>query len=165
MDQDVALSDPLDPHSGGDPSLQSTADAGSARSERGSARAAYPSAQEPEARMAALEEALRAAQDELDAAHRERTELTGQVALAAEHYRTALLAAAPEVPPELVTGATVAEIDRSLAAALGTVDAVQRRLSERAAAERVPAGAPVRVGTDLSALRPREKIALALRRG
>ena len=69
------------------------------------------------------------------------------------------------MPPELVTGATVAEIDRSLAAARETVDAVQRRLSERAAAERVPAGAPVRVGTDLSALSPREKIALALRRG
>ena len=31
MDQDVALSDPPDPHRGGDPSLPSAGDAGSAQ--------------------------------------------------------------------------------------------------------------------------------------
>ena len=68
--------------------------------------------------------------------------LREQAGLAAAKYREALLATATEVPVELVAGDTVEEIDRSLAAARKMVEAVQRQLADRAAAERVPAGPP-----------------------
>lgn len=80
----------------------------------------------------------------------------------AERYRQALLRTEPEVPPELVTGATVDEVDTSLAAARATVQAVRRHLAHQAAGVRVPAGAPLRGEPDAGALSPRQKIALAL---
>lgn len=127
---------------------------------------------DPAARISELEGRLASTQADLQFAQAEAASLREQVSsaqsdlrLSAAKYREAMLAAAPDVPPELVAGVTVAEVDRSLVAARETVAAVQRRLAERAAAERVPAGAPARGGTDLSALSPREKIALALSRG
>lgn len=80
----------------------------------------------------------------------------------AERYRQALLRTTPEVPPELVTGATVDEVDASLAAAQATVAAVRRHLAQQAAGARVPAGAPLRGEPDAGTLSPRQKIALAL---
>lgn len=92
----------------------------------------------------------------------DRDTLSGQLAVGVERYRAAVLRTAPDVPEELVAGASIEEVDRSLATARDTVVAVQRRLAERAASERVPAGSPARGGTDISALSAREKIALAL---
>lgn len=108
---------------------------------------------------------LRQAQALAGSVRDERDALKEQLNLAAAKYREAVLSASPEVPPDLVAGDSVEEVDRSLAAARKTVDAVRRQLASRTAAERVPAGAPARSGPDLSALSPREKIALALSRG
>ncbi len=137
-------------------------------------------------RVATAEATLRLAQDERDAVtaaldqeraaragaesallavQAEREAAVQRLADGAGRYRAALLAAAPEVPPELVVGDTVDAIDRSLAAARETVAAVRRQLAERTAVERVPAGSPARGGPDLSALSAREKIALALGAG
>ncbi len=80
-------------------------------------------------------------------------------------YREMALAKAPEVPEELVKGETVEEIDASLAAAQALVERVKKQMEARAAAERVPTGAPARTPPDLSALSPREKIAYALSKG
>ena len=90
--------------------------------------------------------------------------LRAQLAHAARRYRELLLAGAPEVPAELVTGATIEEVDVSFAAARGVVAEVRRRIEEQAGAEHVPAGAPPRAAPDLSGLSPAEKIAYALSR-
>lgn len=91
--------------------------------------------------------------------------LQGQLALAVSKYRVALLARFPEVPEELVSGETLEAVDASLTAARGIVDKVRAQLDARAAAERVPAGAPARAPADVGALSPAEKIAYALSRG
>jgi hypothetical protein len=87
------------------------------------------------------------------------------LALATAKYRALLLHAHPEVPEELVTGDTVEAVDASFLSAQEVVDKVRSRLEARLAAEpRIGAGAPPRGAADLSALSPREKIALALGR-
>lgn len=90
--------------------------------------------------------------------------LRAQLAGAAQRYRELLLAGAPEVPAELVSGATIEEVDASFAAARGVVAEVRRRIEEQSGAEHVPAGAPPRAAPDLSGLSPAEKIAFALSR-
>lgn len=84
---------------------------------------------------------------------------------AVARYRGAVLAAAPEVPEDLVAGETVQEVDAALAQAKELVERVRRQLLAQSRAERVPAGAPARHGPDLSVLSPQEKISYALRRG
>ncbi len=87
------------------------------------------------------------------------------LALATAKYRALLLHTHPEVPEELVTGDTVEAVDASFLSAREVVDKVRSRLEARLAAEpRIGAGAPPRGAADLSALSPREKIALALGR-
>lgn len=90
--------------------------------------------------------------------------LKEQLATAAQKYRGLLLATAPEIPEELVTGDTPEEVEASFTAARDTVEKVRRQLEARAQAERVPAGAPPRTAPDLGALSPQEKIAYALSR-
>ncbi|MBI2918866.1 MAG: hypothetical protein HYY01_12860 [Chloroflexi bacterium] len=91
--------------------------------------------------------------------------LQKQLALAVSSYRLALLARFPELPEELVAGDTVEAVDASLTAARGIVERVRVQLEARAAAERVPAGAPARSMADVGGLSPGEKIAYALSRG
>lgn len=87
------------------------------------------------------------------------------LALATAKYRALLLHAHPEVPEELVTGDTVEAVDASFLSAQEVVEKVRSRLEAKLAAEpRIGAGAPPRGSADLSALSPREKIALALGR-
>lgn len=90
------------------------------------------------------------------------TALEAQLAEAAALYRELALAAHPEVPADLVTGATTREVAAALATAKATVAQVRQRLAAQAAAERVPAGAPARRGLDPTGLSPREKIAHGL---
>ena len=125
-----------------------------------------------EARLAQLEAAieeqrgiLAAREEEVQRRGQEAVTLREQLGLAVGHYRELALARAMEVPAELVKGETVEEVDASLAAAQAVVDRVRRQMEARAAAERVPTGAPARTPPDLSGLSPREKIAYALSRG
>ena len=113
---------------------------------------------------AGIQEALRNAEAERDA-------LRAQLSAAAVGYRTALLAGAPEVPPDLVNGETPDEIDRSFARAHAIVQAIRERTSAMASASGgpppaipVPAGAPVRGAPDTSAMSAAEKIRYALSR-
>ncbi len=115
-------------------------------------------------RLAAAERRVSALETERDGLREQLGSAQEDLRLAAAKYREAVLSASPELPPDLVAGDSVEEVDRSLVAARKTVDAVRRQLAGQAAAERVPAGAPARSGPDLSALSPREKIALALSR-
>lgn len=90
--------------------------------------------------------------------------LKDSLAGAVSKYRLAVLAAAPGVPEELVTGETVDEIDASLEAARGIVSRIRQDLEAEVAARSIPAGAPPRGSHDASALSPGEKIAHALAR-
>ncbi|MBI4339418.1 MAG: hypothetical protein HY680_05645 [Chloroflexi bacterium] len=85
--------------------------------------------------------------------------LRQQLADATSWYREALLAGAPEVPAELVSGATPEELAASVARAKQMVERIRGGVQ---AQQRVPAGSPVRTGPDFSSLAPQDKIAYAL---
>ncbi len=69
----------------------------------------------------------------------------------------------PELPADLIGGDSVAEVDASVARARQTVAQVRQHIEQQAQALRVPAGAPVRSGPDVSGLTPGEKIRLGMR--
>lgn len=77
-----------------------------------------------------------------------------------ERYREALLTAEPALPPELVQGATLEELDASVAAARLAVAEIRARLTEEgASAERgFPVGTPARVRSTTAGLSASEKI-------
>jgi hypothetical protein len=62
----------------------------------------------------------------------------------------------------MIKGNTVAEINASIKNAKGMVEKVRQEINAKAAKVRVPAGAPPRAMSDLSALSAREKIKLAV---
>jgi len=129
-----------------------------------------------EARAAHLEDALGQARTELTArdddltvlrdglaaARSEAEELRAGLRSAAEKYRQAVLASRADVPPDLVGGDTVEEVDRQLEAALSMVAQLKSHLESQAQAQRVPTGAPARRAPDLAALTPTEKISHGL---
>ena len=112
--------------------------------------------------LAALRDDLSAAQAEASAACSEADELRASLRSAAEKYRQAVLASRAEVPPDLVSGETVEEVDRQLEAALHMVAQLRSHLESQAQAQRVPTGAPARRALDLAALSPTEKISFGL---
>ena len=85
--------------------------------------------------------------------------LQSDLGVAVAKYREYLLAQHPEIPPELVKGNTIEEINSSFLEAQKVVERVHQHLEES-----IPAGAPARSGIDISALSPREKIEYGLRR-
>jgi hypothetical protein len=89
-----------------------------------------------------------------EAAQRERD--------AAARYRDLVLRGEPALPPDLISGDTIAAIDASLAAAREIAGRVRSHIEAQTQAARVPAGAPQRGGPDLSALSPDEKIKYGL---
>lgn len=100
-----------------------------------------------------------AAQDALEAAGKELTSLRVSRTEAVNAFREALRMAHPELPPDLIRGETVQELDESVAGAQALVDKVRAALERERTASRVPAGAPVDSGPDLSGLSARDKIA------
>jgi hypothetical protein len=120
------------------------------------------------AELAAVSEAeadsTSAVESALEATRRELEEQRRLALAAVARYREASLAAEPELPPELVSGATVEEVDASLAAARRTVAAIRQRLSEPDAPSMrgFPAGAPARLGGGNEGLTAAEKIARGL---
>jgi hypothetical protein len=88
--------------------------------------------------------------------------LRHQLTSATEAYRGALLAASPEIPGEMVNGATPEEVDVSLDQARQMVERIRTHIEAQLAEQRVPSGAPIRSGQDLSSLSPQEKIAYGL---
>jgi DNA repair exonuclease SbcCD ATPase subunit len=100
--------------------------------------------------------------DGLAAARSEAEELRAGLRSAAEKYRQAVLASQVEVPPDLVGGETVEEVDRQLESALSMVAQLKSHLESQAQAQRVPTGAPARRAPDLAALTSTEKISHGL---
>ena len=112
--------------------------------------------------LASRDAELAALSDEVAAARSEAEELRVGLRSAAEKYRQAVLASRAEVPPDLVGGETVEEVDRQLEAALRMVAQLKSHLESQAQAQRVPTGAPARRALDTAALSPTEKISYGL---
>jgi hypothetical protein len=105
-------------------------------------------------------------------AHAEaRQALESQHSVAVAAYRQAMLNGDPTLPPELVQGTTIDDIDSSLEKARGVVNYIREKIASpggegpagqiaRAPTEppRVPAGAPGRTLPDVSNMTPREKL-------
>ena len=101
--------------------------------------------------------------DQLAQRDQEVLSLRSSLQEAAMKYRQALLDAYPAVPQELLSGATVEELEASLERARAAVERIRQKLEEDMARSlSVPAGAPVRRAPDLSALSAREKIVYGL---
>ena len=86
---------------------------------------------------------------------------------AVARYREAVLAAEPALPPELVGGESLEEVDASVEAARRAVAQIRERLtqeSEEEAARGFPAGAPGRLGPGTDAMSSSDKIAFGLER-
>lgn len=119
---------------------------------------------------AAATEARSALQARLDAAAALEADLVAQreqneQAVAA--YRDAILKANPAVPPSMVSGATVAEVQASFTTATETVAAIRAAMEQEAANRRLGFQTPGRNGgadADTSSLSPAEKIRLGLER-
>ena len=107
-------------------------------------------------RTLVLEQALEAAQRELA---RQRDLACAAVA----RYREAVLAAEPDLPPEMVRGESIEDVDASIVAARTMVARVRERVEARRPSERgFPAGAPARESSALGHLTARQKIAAGL---
>ena len=93
-------------------------------------------------------------------ADRDAAVAAGQQALteAAAKYRDARLASMPSIPPELVKGATVAEVDASVLAAERIVTMVRDHPAERGPMGFVPNQGGGERGLDTSKMTAREKI-------
>ena len=114
--------------------------------------------------FAQREQELAEARRELATAREEAESLRGWLGEAVLKYRDARLAVTPNVPPDLVSGETIEEIDQQFEAARKLVSEVRDRLQSESQASRVPIGSPPRRAPDLSALSPGEKIRLGLSR-
>lgn len=88
--------------------------------------------------------------------------LTENLFQAVAAYKTLVVKANPVVIEELITGNTITEVNQSLEDAKTLVSKVRGGIEQEIASSRVPAGAPQRTTSDLSALSPREKIQYAI---
>ena len=124
------------------------------------ARAAHLEQQLGELRqeLAQAQNEAQAREQELASRTEQAEELRAQVESAAQRYRDVTLQQSPELPEELVAGATVEEIDQAIERARQTVSKVRGHLESQAQAGRVPVGAPIRSGPDFSGLSAAEKI-------
>ena len=97
--------------------------------------------------LAAMAEADVGAQaDELVTARRELDAQRRETRAAVERYRDAVLAAEPELPPELVQGETLEELESSLNGARAAVAQIRDRLTADEEGGGFPVGAPARGG-------------------
>lgn len=117
-----------------------------------------------EARAATHGDRIAALQGELDTVHADSERLSTRLRESALKYREARLATSSHIPPELVTGEELEEIDEQLAAAELVVSQMRERVEKERRQESppVPAGSPVRRAPDYSQLPPGEKIKLGL---
>ncbi len=102
-------------------------------------------------------------QDELEAARSDNERLGARLSESALKYREARLDASPGIPPDLVTGTEVEEIDEQFSAAERVVCEMRERMEkERRGSSPIPAGSPVRRAPDYSGLPSAEKIKMGL---
>jgi chromosome segregation ATPase len=109
--------------------------------------------------------ALSAQEGEIEALRERLDTVSTRSQADAQRYRGLVLAHEPDLPADLVAGASIEALDEAVLQARQTVARVRQHLEEQARSQRVPAGAPVRAAPDLSVLSPAEKIRQGLREG
>jgi chromosome segregation ATPase len=112
---------------------------------------------------AVYEESIAAQTIELEDLRATVSEAQSATREAVQRVRQSILDREPDLPHELVTGETVADLDSALTAARQTVAQVRQHLEQQAQSLRVPAGAPVRTVGDTAPLTPGEKIRAGLK--
>ena len=115
-----------------------------------------------DARILELEAALGETESAMSRRVEEIEGINARLAQAVEMYRAALLAAEPDVPEDMVQGASVEAVQESLERARQMVAQVRGRLEAQTSMERTPLGTPARSAPDMSALSPQEKILMGL---
>jgi hypothetical protein len=117
---------------------------------------------EKDARIVALEAQLSQAQQATESLRAEGVAISEANARAIAKYLDAVKAANPAIPPDIIAGETIEDIDASVEKAQSIVIAVKASLEAQAKETRVPAGAPARENINLDGLSPREKIVVGI---
>ena len=117
---------------------------------------------EKDARIAALEAQLGQAQQAAESLRAEGVAISEAHGQAVGKYLDAVKAANPTIPPDIIAGTTIEEIDVSVEKAQSIATAVKASLEAQAKEARVPAGAPTRESINVEGLSPREKIAVGI---
>jgi DNA repair exonuclease SbcCD ATPase subunit len=117
---------------------------------------------EKDARIVELEASLSEAKQGSEAAAAELAQVQEAHGQAVGKYLDAVKAANPTIPPDIIAGATIEEIDVSVEKAQSIATAVKASLEAQAKEARVPAGAPTRENINLDGLSPREKIVVGI---
>lgn len=90
--------------------------------------------------------------------------IKGSLSEAVKTYRELVLKSSPDIPAELVSGESIAELNESLTKAKGLVSRVKQTIEANITGSRIPAGAPARIPRDLTALSAHEKITYGIRK-
>ena len=114
-------------------------------------------------RIAELQASVSVVQQAAETAATELGQAKGAYGKAVAKYLAAVKLANPTIPGDVITGATIEEIDATVAKALSIATAVKASLEAQAKEARVPAGAPPRGEISLEGLSPREKIAAGIK--
>jgi chromosome segregation ATPase len=114
------------------------------------------------ARIAELEASLTTLSQTTQTAAAELAAARDVSTRAVSKYLEASRALNSTIPGDVIAGATIAEIDASVAKALSIATAVKANLEAQAKEARVPAGAPTRGEISTEGLSPREKIAAGI---
>ena len=116
-------------------------------------------------RIAALEAGVQAKSEEaegLKAAVAEKDKgfasLTTNYEAAVGAYRNQVLKANPLVPPEMVLGNSIADVDNAMEKAIAIVGKIKEGVTQEIQQTTIPAGAPGRTPPDTSTMTTREKI-------
>jgi chromosome segregation ATPase len=117
---------------------------------------------EKAARIAELEASLSEAKKGSEAVTAELTQAKDAHLKAVARYLDAVKLANIHLPPDVIAGSTIEEIDASVAKAQSIATAVKANLEAQAKEAKVPAGAPTRGEISLEGLSPREKIAAGI---
>jgi hypothetical protein len=115
-------------------------------------------------RITELQASVSVVQQAGETAMAELTQAKDAYGKAVAKYLEMTKAANPAIPPDVITGATIEDIDATVAKALSIATAVKASLETQAKQAKVPAGAPPRGEISLEGLSPREKIAAGIKR-
>jgi len=117
---------------------------------------------EKNGRIAELESSLSEAQQAVESLRAEGAAISEARDRAVAKYLDAMRLTNPTIPPDVIAGATIEEIEASLARATTIAESVRANLESRAKETKVPAGAPARGEISPEGLSPREKIAAGI---
>jgi len=151
------------PESNGAPNAEDLAVIKAELEEERKAKAAIEAAlAERDKRIAELQASVSVVQQAAETAATELTQAKDAHTKAVGKYLDMARALNSAIPPDVITGGTIDEIDVSVAKAKAIAESVKKVLEAQAKEARVPAGAPTRGEISLEGLSPREKIAAGI---